>query len=196
MSGVHAAKGAAVRDRYNALAQEIAGLLALWNRETGRSDRSLFAALQSEPSASAQLSAMIAADPSLDNALQGRLAQFVDETNVIIPQVARSLHDGNVAALGGLVARSQANAESALRNQIPETVHLARRARELGAAAGSAFGAGFGGSVWALVRDEELAPFLARWRDDYLAAFPARRQRAEFFASGPGPSACELPATR
>ncbi|MES1259024.1 MAG: galactokinase family protein [Gemmatimonadota bacterium] len=196
MSGVHAAKGAAVKERYNALAQEVAALLALWNSGTGRHDRSLFAALQGEPDAAARLAAMIAADSSLDNALQARLAQFVDETDVIIPQVAGYLRDGNVAAVGDLVARSQANAEGALRNQIPETIHLARRARELGAAAGSAFGAGFGGSVWALVRDEDLAPFMARWRDDYLATFPARRQRAEFFASRPGPAAGELPPDR
>jgi galactokinase len=91
-----------------------------------------------------------------------------------------------------LVARSQSLAESALRNQIPETIHLAHRATELGAAAASAFGAGFGGSVWALVRDEEITTFTARWRDDYIARFPERRHRAEFFDSRPGPAATEL----
>jgi galactokinase len=44
--------------------------------------------------------------------------------------------------LGVLVDRSQAMAESILRNQVPETIHLARSARELGAVAASAFGAG------------------------------------------------------
>ena len=91
-----------------------------------------------------------------------------------------------------LVARSQSLAESALRNQIPETVHLARRATELGAAAASAFGAGFGGSVWALVREEGIGAFMARWWDDYVARFPERRNRAGFFSSRPGPAATEL----
>ena len=38
-----------------------------------------------------------------------------------------------------------------LENQVPQTIGLARSARQCGAAAASAFGAGFGGSVWALV---------------------------------------------
>ena len=99
---------------------------------------------------------------------------------------------GNVSAIGELVAQSQDNAERALRNQIPETIHLARRARELGAAAASAFGAGFGGSVWALVPREEVAGFIERWRGDYLTLFPARRHRADFFATNPGPAAREI----
>jgi galactokinase len=90
------------------------------------------------------------------------------------------------------VSQSQRLAESALRNQIPETSYLARRATELGAAAASAFGAGFGGSVWALVRDGEMAGFMSAWRADYLTRFPERRSRADFFPSSPGPAATEL----
>ena len=44
---------------------------------------------------------------------------------------------------GSLVDRSMALATTALGNQVPETIYLARRARELGAVAASAFGAGF-----------------------------------------------------
>jgi galactokinase len=192
MSGAHAAKGGAVQARYNALAEEVTALLGLWNRETGRADRSLFAALHALPDATQLLFAAIAADPGSPPALYNRLAQFTDEIDTIIPEVSRRLMSGDVAGIGDLVARSQAGAERALRNQIPETSHLAGRARDLGAAAASAFGAGFGGSVWALVRSEEAASFKARWRDDYLATFPARRHRAEFFGSGAGPGAREL----
>jgi len=192
MSGVHAAKGGAVQARYNALAAEVAALLALWNSCSGRRDESLFSALHSAPDAVTRLSAMIGADPSLGPDLADRLDQFVDECDQIIPEVSRLLNCGDVPAIGELVARSQGNAERALRNQIPETIHLAHRARELGAAAASAFGAGFGGSVWALVRREEAAGFIERWRDDYLARFPARRHRADFFATNPGPAAREI----
>ncbi len=192
MSGAHAAKGGAVQARYNALAQEVASLLALWNAQTGRNDRSLFAALRSAPDATARLGEMVSASPSLDDSLRQRLTQFADETEVIIPEVSRRLAAGDVAGVGDLVARSQRGAEQALRNQIDETSHLARRATDLGAAAASAFGAGFGGSVWALVRDDEAAAFSTGWRDDYLTAFPARRQRAEFFPSRPGPAAQEV----
>jgi galactokinase len=192
MSGVHAAKGGAVQARYNALATEVAGLLALWRQRTGRTDRSLLAALHSAPDATSQLAAMLDADPAAPEAWRARLMQFADECDTIIPAVSELLQQGNVPAIGGLVARSQEHAELALRNQIPETSHLARQTRPLGAAAGSAFGAGFGGSVWALVPTAEATAFLTRWRDDYLRAFPGRRQRAEFFLSRPGPAAQEL----
>ena len=192
MSGVHAAKGGAVQARYNALAGEVASLLALWRERTGRADPSLFAALHSAPDATDRLEAMIGGDRQAADALRARLAQFSTETEEIIPAVTRCLRGGDVAGIGDLVARSQSLAESALRNQIPETMHLAHRATELGAVAASAFGAGFGGSVWALVRQDEMTAFITRWRDDYIANYPNRRQRAEFFASRPGPAATEL----
>ena len=46
--------------------------------------------------------------------------------------------------------RSQESAERLLGNQVPETAVLVASARAFGAFASSAFGAGFGGSVWAL----------------------------------------------
>jgi len=49
--------------------------------------------------------------------------------------------------IGVLIDRSQDGAERLLGNQVPETIALARLARDLGAVAASAFGAGFGGSV-------------------------------------------------
>lgn len=192
MSGVHAAKGGAVQARYNALAEEVASLLALWCRHTGRVDQSLFAALRSAPDATERLAAMIDGDLGVGDSMRARLAQFRAETEEIIPEVTRHLREGDVMGVRELVARSQSLAESALRNQVPETVHLAHRATELGAAAASAFGAGFGGSVWALVRDDGVGAFMTRWRDDYVARFPARRHRAEFFDSRAGPAATEL----
>ena len=66
--------------------------------------------------------------------------------------------------MGTLVDRSMSLATTALGNQVPETIFLARRAREIGAAAASAFGAGFGGAVWAMVRASDADGFIARWR--------------------------------
>jgi galactokinase len=193
MSGVHAAKGAAMQARYNALANEVATLLAMWCNATGRADQSLFGALQSAPNAGDVLASEIArADLPNAETLQARLAQFRAETETIIPDVVQRLAGGDVAGVRASVTESQSLAESALRNQVPETSHLARRAPELGAAAASAFGAGFGGSVWALVRDGQMAEFISHWRADYLARFPERRSRADFFGSSPGPAATEL----
>ena len=82
---------------------------------------------------------------------------------------------------------SQSDAELLLQNQVTETVGLARAARTLGAFGASSFGAGFGGSVWALVGRSEAADFAARWLTEYRAAFPAR-ESATVFLAPPGPS--------
>ncbi len=191
MSGVHAAKGSAVQARYNALADEVARLLATWNTITGRTDASLFAAITSAPDAPAQLERALAADTEL-RTLQPRLEQFRSECTEIIPAVAAGISRGDVESIGEPVARSQFLAESVLRNQVPETMHLSRSARDLGAAAASAFGAGFGGSVWAMVRAREADAFRERWLEDYVRHFPERRTRADFFVTRAGPAAREI----
>jgi galactokinase len=72
-----------------------------------------------------------------------------------------------------------------LENQVPETLELTALAGRLGAPAASPFGGGFGGAVWALVRDVEAERFLVEWRDRYRADFP-QRTGAEFFATHAG----------
>ena len=84
---------------------------------------------------------------------------------------------------------SQWATERLLGNQIPETVFLAHSAREVGATAASAFGAGFGGSVWALVQCDDASRFLNVWEQRYRRAFPARADGAQFFATNAGPAA-------
>ena len=92
----------------------------------------------------------------------------------MIPAAGEALARGDLEAFGRWVDRSQQAAETLLGNQIPETVYLAAAAREHGAAAASAFGAGFGGSVWALVRTGRVTEFLAEWQDGYRDRFPTR----------------------
>jgi len=119
--------------------------------------------------------------------LTARLDQFVLEAFQIIPAAGDALGREDLAAFGDLVDRSQAAAELWLGNQIPETIALARLARTSGALAASAFGAGFGGSVWALVQEAEAPAFLEQWRSRYLANFPDRLPKAEFFLTSAGP---------
>lgn len=189
MSGVHAAKGGAMLERYNSLSGEISGMLNRWRAHTYRNDPSLFAALRSAPDAPAQLAALLEREGAAAAPLLARLAQFRSETEEIIPAVTAALAAGDLAAIGPLVARSQDLAERVLRNQVDETIHLVRQALALGAAAASAFGAGFGGSVWALVRTREAKEFRRRWQQEYLAAFPGHRARADFFLTDAGPPA-------
>ena len=91
-----------------------------------------------------------------------------------------------------MVARSQDAGARLLKNQVEQTVWLADRATQLGAIGASAFGAGFGGSVWALVEINDIPIFVDRWRSDYLRRYPAFRESAEFIVTRPGPSAFEI----
>ena len=77
----------------------------------------------------------------------------------------------------------------------PETILLAQAARHHGAAAASAFGAGFGGCVWALVRSDGAADFLQAWAGAFHERFPRRIGASHFFTSPAGPAAFELNGT-
>jgi galactokinase len=189
MSGVHAAKGSGALASYNRLSLEIRTMLNTWRGQTYRDDASLFAALRSAPDAPEKLAAMLRFEGEKAEPLLERLDQFRAETEEIIPAVSAALARGDIAAIGPLVDRSQALAERVLRNQVPETVDLVHRARALGAVAASAFGAGFGGSVWALVPAVDAEQFRHQWRSGYLETFPAHRSRADFFLSQAGPPA-------
>ena len=123
-----------------------------------------------------------------------RLAQFREECDVIVPGVADALALGDFATIGQLVDRSQQLAEEVLENQIPETVFLARSARARGAAAASAFGAGFGGAVWAMVEEPTAPAFLEAWKHGYEQAFPARAGRSRWIVTTPSAAMREEPA--
>src|SRR6185436_4179336 len=107
------------------------------------------------------------------DALLDRFDQFLEESERLIPSAMGQLEARDYAAFGAIVDRSQALAETLLGNQIPETIALAAFARQQGASAASSFGAGFGGSVWALVRVEEATAFIDRWSRRYADRFPS-----------------------
>lgn len=194
-SGVQAEKTSAALDRYNDVSRRLSTALEYWRRATGRADTSMGAALASSPDARTRVLAALGEAQSAaypGEALVERVAQFDDETNDIIPAAGDALARGDLAAFGAQVARSQAGAERALHNQIPETLGLINIATDLGALAASAFGAGFGGSVWALVHASRADDWSRRWADAYRAAFPAAAARSEFFVTRAGPPATRL----
>jgi galactokinase len=191
VSGVVAAKTREAMVLYNGLAETAGELLAVWQERHGGPARTLYAAITGRPGAALTLRGWLAGHPR-QRALETRLDQFVAECEEIIPAVADVLGGGGVAGLGELVDRSQLGAEQGLGNQVPETIHLQRSARRLGATAASAFGAGFGGSVWALVREEHLDEFIQAWPADYLRQFPAHQGRARFVTTRAGVPAREL----
>ena len=188
-SGVRAEKTGAALAAYNRLSVLSREALDRWNALMGRTDATLGAATAR---VGAELVRVLRADSP---ALAERAEQFLIESEEIIPAASRALLANDLAAFGTLVDRSMTNATSMLHNQVPETIFLARRARELGAVAASAFGAGFGGSVWAMVATAEARDMCDRLRADYAREFPAHRDSAELFVTAAGPPCSALPAS-
>jgi galactokinase len=200
VSGVRATKTGNAQRAYNRAADAVRWMVRQWNSLTDRDDATLAAALASGGEAAERLE-RIARDaggsanaPVSAEYLTRRLAQFREECGTIVPGVMESLRAADLSRMGLLVDRSQHLAERALENQVPETIHLCRAAREVGAVAASAFGAGFGGACWAMAAEGEAPELMERWRESYLKAFPAHRQHARFLVTRPGPPAGAAPA--
>ena len=190
VSGVEAAKTRKAMGSYNRLSDDAAELVRIWQEKSGRTDPTLFAALSSAAEARRMLARWLRDSPRRD-VLVPRLAQFWDECFEIIPAAGDLLERGVVSGLGSLVDRSQAGAERGLANQVAETIHLQRSARSFGAVAASAFGAGFGGSVWAMVPEAGKEAFLGAWRAGYQAEYPEPAEHARFLLTTTGSAARE-----
>eukprot|EP00123_Amoebidium_parasiticum_P007150 comp17916_c0_seq1/m.18192 comp17916_c0_seq1/g.18192 ORF comp17916_c0_seq1/g.18192 comp17916_c0_seq1/m.18192 type:complete len:479 (-) comp17916_c0_seq1:418-1854(-) len=121
-----------------------------------------------------------------------RFEQFYEESEVIVQGVAKAFDSSDFNTLGRLVDLSQQLTDTHLNNLVPATRFLPKAARDLGAIAASAFGAGFGGSVWALVKKSDADAFKAKWEEVYLKEHPENKVRAVFFKMAPGPGAFRI----
>ena len=173
-SNVRAEKTGAARASYNRLAAEVQILLDLWNaRETPAP--SLAHAVQIDAGATERLREIVNASglpAGTIECLTRRLEHFVRE-DAIVARAPAAFANGDRVLVAELSQESQAIAESLLRNQVAETVELARAARRLGAFAARSFGAGFGGSVWALVETHEASRVAASWHPAAFVMRPA-----------------------
>jgi len=122
-------------------------------------------------------------------ALRQRFEQFFDESEVLTSGIGDALGKADYERLGKLADESHRQTVECLRNTIPETAWLPQEARRLGAIASSAFGAGFGGSCWAIAKSSEANELLERWQKAYLEKFPKCKSSASFFTMQPGPGA-------
>lgn len=130
--------------------------------------------------------------PPHQRAMLARLEHFILESGEIIPAASDALDGGDLRLFGRLVDRSQRGAEQLLGNQVPETAFLAASARRLGAVAASAFGAGFGGSIWAMIEATRAEAFLDDWAHAYRQEFPQHESASRFFATPAGPAAFRI----
>jgi len=183
-SGVRATKTGAAQADYNRAADLVHGLLSRWNAVEGRSDRSLAAALSSAADARTRLDRLVNASPDAP-LLSARLTQFQREVEVVVPGALAAMRTGDAMALRRWAVESQQGAELALRNQVPETKFLARAALSAGAHAASAFGAGFGGAVWAICDAADADAVRDGWRALYASSHPARAAKSEWLRLQP-----------
>lgn len=195
-SGIAAEKAGRAQALYNRASLGVRALMELWRAHAGPLV-SLTEGLTSGPDAEAMLRQLIDAHPVegfTADALHTRLTAFAREVPRVLAALA-AITAGDALAVGLLAAESHGDADALLGNQLPETNALVALAIEQGALGASGFGAGFGGSVWALVdtRTLDVSPdeFGARWIASYLARFPARAAKATAFAARPG-----VPLTR
>lgn len=185
-SGVSAEKTGGAQGAYNELADAAGLLLRLWNESEAPAD-SLAAALESSDAAADRLEQLVERNSMpgwpVEHLLR-RLSHFQQEDACVLA-AARAFDSGDAVALGELARQSQSNAEHLLRQQVPETSFLAAAARSCGALAACSFGAGFGGSVWAVVQRADASPFASEWLAQYRRSYDAPRSVA--FVAPPGP---------
>lgn len=182
VSGVLAEKTGSALELYNRASLRTREIVSAWNDATGREDVTIADALNSDEDALEGLRAVVSHSPELG----ARLRAFLTESEELIPAATAALAAGDLEAFGRLADRSQHNAAVDLGNQIPETNRLQALARELGADASASFGAGFGGSVWALVPTSGADVFAADWLERYVAEFPDVTGRATTLVTRPG----------
>lgn len=202
VSGIVAEKTGAAMEQYNRASQLAAALAQQWRQYMERNDPHLAAILHNHPQSEVELRHMLRSAANIDHGtrhddftsaeLLARFEHFLAESEEIIPGVPDRLDRNTLELFGRLVARSQHLGARLLGNQVPETIFLADSARSLGAIAASAFGAGFGGSVWALVPQSLADSFMARWTSAYAQTHPAAAEHGTFFVSRPGPPAFAL----
>jgi galactokinase len=193
-SGIAARKTGAARDRYNRASALVAAVVGEWRAATGGSEDTLGEILSSAPDAAGRLRAIVSASRGAfaPQDLQRRLDHFLVEEGEVLPAALDALEAGALDEFGRLADRSQEAAETLLGNQVPETIALARLARERGALAASAFGAGFGGSVWALTGASDARTFAEAWARAYAAEWPEASASGAFFVTRPARGAGRL----
>jgi galactokinase len=175
-SGVAAQKTGDVRCAYNRLAGDAAQLLAAWRREYPHDPRSL--------GHLAREGALSGFHPPA--VLRSRFEHFIAE-DARVAEATDAFARRDITVLGDLAAASHADADRLLGNQIEQTRALVDIAGALGAPAASSFGAGWGGSVWALVQKEDANSFARTWLTEYRRRHPDHASTA--FVSPPSDGA-------
>lgn len=176
-SGVTAEKSGSARDAYNRASRLAAEVVSLWNGQAGTGYRHLGEIVKSggfDPEA------MRAFFAQKSEALANRFDHFYLEETRFIPGAVASLKEGDIDRFAGYINASAEAVDRLLGNQVDETRYLMKSANRLGALCASPFGAGFGGSVYAIASAEIAADLAHDWLNDYLKHFPQNEKATAF----------------
>lgn len=114
-----------------------------------------------------------------DEVIAKRAYQFFKECEVTFEAVKRARY-GDAVEYGRLISISHDLSRDYLGNIVPEIDFLKRTAVELGACGATGFGAGFGGSCYALIRKSQADRFIEEWQKLYLKRYPEYTNIARF----------------
>lgn len=193
-SGVDARKVDGAKEEYNTLSDLAVRVGEAWARsaanvDASATDRGTLAATIADPdldeASVIDVIDSIARDPEDRRRLWHRFAQFHDECTIVLPAAVKALREADWATLSEAAATSQWMAEDWLENQVEHTAYLVRSARAFDAPAASAFGAGFGGAVWALVPTASAERFASRWMANFRREYPDQAESARVFVERP-----------
>ena len=207
-SGVRAEKTREALEKYNRLSLRSRAAVEQYNRATGARFATLRELVDHATAARAagphdddplrEVTRILAATsgPHADWDLPGRVRQFWLEDRSYIPDGVRALVAGDGPAFGAVASASHLASSRYLGNIAPEIQWLQSTARELGAWGASGFGAGFGGSAYAVVSASAAPELVERWKTAYVARFPERGGEAWFLLTRPASGLTEISRDR
>jgi galactokinase len=191
-SGVRAEKTREALEKYNMASRRVRDSVKRFNTLAGTRLATLREVVDYEPKpgGTAWLQEIERAPTGVEGAapaLADRVRQFILEDRTHIPGALAALDAGNLDAFGKLVTDSHVASKKYLWNIVPEIDYLQETACALGAAGASGFGAGFGGSIFAVTTADRADALLLEWRSKYAKHYPERAGEAAFFIAEPGP---------
>jgi galactokinase len=198
-SGVSAEKTGEAMRKYNMVARRAKLVVERYNQACGTDHRLLRDIVEENKrlNADAMLAKVRQATASYreqdqDLDLAGRFRQFCIEDRELIPEATKALASHNHEDLARVTNLSHEASKTYLWNIAPEIEFLQKKALKLGALAASGFGAGFGGSAYALVPTKDAPRFAMQMKKAYTKQFPKYSGITTFFQAHPSSGACEL----
>ncbi len=188
-SGVRAEKTREALEKYNMTSRRVRDSMSRFNQLAGTRLSTLREVVDHEPKpgGSRWLAALAHAPGDSSPGLSDRVRQFILEDRTHIPRALEALRAKDLRAFGKLLSASHRASKKYLWNIVPEIDFLQKSACRLGASGASGFGAGFGGSIFAVTSADHAEELLIKWRRRYVARYPVRAAESAFFIAQPGP---------